>query len=117
MRALLGDIPGGDQEKQDEARLAILPMRMGGLGLRVAVRMALAAYWASWADALPMYQERLPVEAQNVLVVLDGDAEVEGCLGEVRVAAAGLDRQGLIGPPQCTSDGSKTTATDQFRTR
>ena len=97
MRALLGDIPGSDQEKQDAARLATLPMRLGGLGLRAAVRMAPAAYWASWADALPMLQERLPVEAQNAVNVLDGHADAEGCLGEVREAAAGLDRQGFIG--------------------
>ena len=118
MRALLGDIPGGDQEKQDAARLATLSMRMGGLGFRAAVRMAPAAYWASWADALPMLQERLPVVAQNAVNVLDGDANVDGCLGEVRQAAAGLDRQGFIGRPQRegTSDGSETTSTDRFRT-
>ena len=100
MWALLGDIPGGDQEKQDAARLATLPMRMGGLGFRSAVRMAPAAHWASWADALPMLLERLPVVAQNAVNVLDGDVNVDGCLGEVRQAAAGLDRQGFIGRPQ-----------------
>ena len=46
--------------------------------------MAPAAYWASWADALPMLQERLPVIAQNAVNVLGGDANVDGCLGEVR---------------------------------
>ena len=56
MSTLLGGIPGGDQEKEDARRLATLPMRMGGLGLRVAARMAPAAYWASWADALPMHE-------------------------------------------------------------
>ena len=67
---------------------------------RAAVRMAPAAYWASWADALPMLQERLPVIAQNAVNVLDGDANVDGCLGGVRQAAAGLDREGFIGRPQ-----------------
>ena len=32
-----------------------LPMRLGGLGLLSAERMRPAAFWASWADALPMY--------------------------------------------------------------
>ena len=100
MWALLGDIPGGDQEKQDATRMATFPMRMGGLGFRAAVRMAPAAYWASWADALPMLQERLPVVAQNAVNVLDGDANEDGCLGEVREAAAGLDRQRFIGRPR-----------------
>ena len=98
MRALLGDIPGGDREKQDAARLATLPLH--ALGFRSAVRMAPGAPWASWADALPMLQERLPIIAQNAVNVLDGDANVDGCLGEVCQAAAGLDRQGFIGRPQ-----------------
>ena len=29
---------------------------IGGLGIRSASRTAPAAYWASWADALPMYR-------------------------------------------------------------
>ena len=40
--------------------LAILPMRSGGLGLRSAVRTGPAAYWASWADTLPMIAVRCP---------------------------------------------------------
>ena len=47
-----------------------------------------------------MLQERLPVVAHNAVNVLDGDANVDGCLGEVRHAAAGLDQQGFIGRPQ-----------------
>ena len=49
---LLDGFPEGDE---DESRqLAMLPMRMGGLGLRAAVRCAPAAYCASWSDALHM---------------------------------------------------------------
>ena len=58
MKSLLGGLPGEPQEKEDACRLATLPMRMGGLGLRSATRMAPAAYWASWADALHMVQAR-----------------------------------------------------------
>ena len=57
--------------------------------------MAPAACWASWADALPMLQERLPVEVQNA--ALDDNVEVGGRLCEVRVATAGPERQGFIG--------------------
>ena len=42
----------------------------------------------------------LPVDAQNAVNALDGDADAEGCLGQVRQVAAGLDRQGFIGQPQ-----------------
>ena len=34
--------------------LATMPMQMGGLGVRSAVRCAPAAFWASWADAIQM---------------------------------------------------------------
>ena len=40
-----------DEEHEDAPRardIATLPMRMGGLGLRCAVRCAHAAFWASW---------------------------------------------------------------------
>ena len=43
------------------------PLRLGGLGLRSAVSLRQAAYWASWADTLPMIQERHPVLAQRLL--------------------------------------------------
>ena len=76
-----------------------LGMRMGGLGLRSVARMP-AAYWASWADALPMVHERPPGVAQNAVTALEGDDELEGCLGELRVAAVALDRQGFVGRPQ-----------------
>ena len=59
--------------------LATLPMRMGGLGLRSATRMAPAAYWASWVDALHMVQERLPAWAQSIVVQLEAAAGHVGC--------------------------------------
>ena len=43
---------------------AQLPLRLGGCGLRSALRTAPAAYWASWADTLPMIQARHPEVAQ-----------------------------------------------------
>ena len=88
MSTLLGGIPGGDQEKEDARRLATL------------ARMVPAAYWASWADALPMVHELLPGVAQNAVTAFEGDGELEGCLGELRVAAVGLDRQGFLSRPQ-----------------
>ena len=50
--------------------LAGMPMRSGGLGLRSALRTAPAAYWASWADALPMIIARTPLVAGQVVASL-----------------------------------------------
>ena len=45
-----------------------------GLGLRNAARTQLAAYWASWADTLPMIQTRHPAVADLVLRHLEGES-------------------------------------------
>ena len=41
-------------------RQAKLPMRLGGCGLRDSRRTSPAAYWASWADTLPILVQRFP---------------------------------------------------------
>ena len=69
----------------DAKQMANLPIRIGGLGLRSAVRCAGAAYWASWADALHMISERNPAVADTV---------VES-LAELRMATNRLDREGF----------------------
>ena len=95
----LGGLPGESQAKEDVYRLATLTMRMGGLGLRSATRMAPAAYWASWADALHMVQERLPALAQTTAIQLEQAEEPAACLGELRAAATCLDRHGFVRRP------------------
>ena len=35
-----------------------MPMMLGGVGLRSAVRVSVPAYWASWVDALPVIRQR-----------------------------------------------------------
>ena len=49
-----------------------LPLSMGGLGLRSAVRTSNSAFWASWADSQPMVREH-PEVADLVVDVLDSD--------------------------------------------
>ena len=39
-------------------QLATLPLSLGGLGLRSAIRTKQSAYWASWADSLGMLHNR-----------------------------------------------------------
>ena len=69
-------------------------MRMGGLGLRSATRCAESAFWASWADALPMIRERTPHVADMVVHAMVG-GQPQGCLGELQEASTRLDREGF----------------------
>ena len=89
-RALLGGIP---QEDEEARQRATLPMRMDGLGLRSAARCAPAAFWASWADSLEMIRDRTPEVAELVEHRLTAEDPQNGCLEEVRAAAAHLYRQ------------------------
>ena len=58
----------GNATQQDVAeRIATLPMRLGGLGLRFADKMAPAAYWAPLADAMPMLSRRLPELTTHII--------------------------------------------------
>ena len=95
MQALMGGLMGTEEQKLTARQLTTLPMRVGGLGLRCARRMAPAAHWSSWADALPMV-------AQNVVDGLEGAPDVGGCIGELRAISLGLDRQGFVGRPTWT---------------
>ena len=52
--------------------IAFLPAYLGGLGFAEAVRTASAAYWAAWADALPVLAARSPVFAAWTLRALSG---------------------------------------------
>ena len=68
--------------------IASLPTRMGGLGIRSAKRVA-PAYWASWADASPMVETRLPDQLDS--------AQAPGCLGQR--ATVVLDTGGFVTRP------------------
>ena len=66
------------------------PLAMGGLGLRSAERTRWPAYWASWADTLPMIRERHPEVADLIVYHLKGGAS-SPCLGSACRAATTLD--------------------------
>ena len=63
---------GEDQCDPLAEDVASLPLSMGGFGLRSAVRTSNSAFWASWADSLPMVRERHP-EVANLVDALDSD--------------------------------------------
>ena len=58
----------------DAARLiSFLPVVQGGLGLRSMALLSPAAYWAAWADVLPIVEERVPDLAERVMQELESD--------------------------------------------
>ena len=99
MVTLLKGLPGYGQQKAVRHQLASLPMRMGGLGLRSAVRTSPAAFWASWADSLSMIQTRLPEIADAVIRQMVA-REATGCLAKLQESTRVLDLSGFVGRPQ-----------------
>ena len=67
-------------------------------GSQISAPMSQAAYWASWADALHVIEQRLPRAAENIVTPLE-DRHLEGCLGELQDAARSLDLQGFVTRP------------------
>ena len=67
-----------------------LPLSLGGLGLRSAFRTRVSAFWASWADTLPMVQNRHPHIADVMVCHLEGVTQ-SPCLAAASSAAAELD--------------------------
>ena len=53
--------------------VASLPLSLGGLGLRNAVRTSPSAHWASWSDSLPMIKARHPEVADSILHLMHQD--------------------------------------------
>jgi hypothetical protein len=84
-------LPGGAT-----ARVASMPIRLGGLGLRSAERTSPGAYWAAWADVLPMVQQRHPEVSDRLVGDLGlGDLAMSPSLREATQAGRLLDRHGM----------------------
>ena len=91
-------IGAGDLHADLQARaIATLPGRLSGLGLRSAVRSAAGAYWASWADTLPVIRDRLPELARDWLSRL-GEARPPACLAEAEQIRGEMVAQGAALP-------------------
>ena len=75
--------------------IATLPAVLGGLGLQSAQRTAPAAYWAAWADALPVMRARAPDLASRCREALEGGPGRDApCLREAVEAGALLREAG-----------------------
>ena len=59
-----------------------MPTRLGGLGLRSAVRIVPGAYLAAWIDGASVLSKKIPVVSAAILAKIDNDP-LEQCLVEL----------------------------------
>ena len=81
---------------------ATLPLVLGGLGLRSAIRTRYSAFWASWADCIPMVDARHREVAAQLVVQLEGHPATP-CLGAAAAAARALTGIMNFEPPSWRS--------------
>ena len=77
--------------------------RLGGLGLRSAMRTSLVAYFASWLDTLPVLAVKDERLAQHVVDTLGNYTSDFPCLAELDAArnlALGAGAEGLLTWPE-----------------
>ena len=87
-----------DQCSQMVKDSSTLPLSLGGLGLRSAVRTSTPSYWASWADCLPMIQQRHPEVVADMVQWLHRQVDIP-CLRGAALAAERLTGVGGFTPP------------------
>ena len=75
-----------------------LPLVLGGLGLRSAVRTSPSAFWASWADCPHMVHQRHPAASALLVHHLDGGTDTPH-LGAPLLAARALEGVQGFGVP------------------
>ena len=98
LRACLAEILAVPVPTGVVAEVAHLPFREGGLGLRSAMRLSPAAYWASWADCLSQVHARAPQVCTQFLQELEGPPSRAQCVREAQDAAALLAAEGMEVP-------------------
>ena len=85
-------------------QVAFLPAAAGGLGLASAERLAPAAYWAAWADALPVMLQRRPDAARRCAHKLAlGGVSAAPCLRAAAAAGDMLLAEGWVERPEWDS--------------
>ncbi|CAK0827030.1 unnamed protein product, partial [Prorocentrum cordatum] len=109
------DLDPAPAEAERLFRVSSLPLGLGGLGLRSAARTAECAYWASWADALPMLRQRNPTAATELTAALRaGTGAAASCLQEAERARAAAARDGFATCPTWPEvwDGARPEQTE-----
>ena len=84
------DFLGVDGLPDRARRIAQLPLLLGGLGLVSAAQTSVSAYWASWADCLPVLGQHLPPAAQAFLRDLEAPAPHVPCFWAAATTRAEL---------------------------
>ena len=103
VEGLLGDQrPGEGDDWAAVRQVAFLPPSLGGLGLLAAERVSPAAYWAAWADALPVLCQRYPDAAARLVQELEGEPAAP-CLRAAAEAARQLAAEGWTSRPEWAS--------------
>ena len=77
---------------------AHLPLAMGGLGLMSAALLASPAYWASWADALPVLHRQAPQVATVILQHFEQPATAPAHIQAAQAARQSIQEQGWEPP-------------------
>ena len=105
----LGGLTRTELQRFEAHRIAMLPMKLGGLG-RSASRMCHSTCWASWADSLQTISQRFPVVASQVLAHLTDNRAIGRVAGGDRQA----DHEGFVSRPEWTAlrDGSRHPQAD-----
>ena len=103
LRECLGGDGGEDADEQFARDLACLPASLGGLGLASAAHVAPAAYWAAWADALPVMAARLPAFAAACVAALQQGGAGAACLSHAASARTLLMTEGWDACPSWTA--------------
>ena len=78
--------------------LAHLPLHLGGLGLTSATVTAAPAYWASWADTMPILHRQAPQQATAVLQQLQAEAPATPSIQALTQALEQLQHHGFASP-------------------
>ena len=96
---ILGEPFFDSQHEQIAQMIASLPRRHGGLGLQCAARASVGAYWAGWADALEMLNQRRPQESAQITSLLNGSVLGRtGGLAAAEECGRVLDGEGFVRP-------------------
>ena len=95
MSEVLASLLGRDAGQGLQKHIATMPARSGGLGLRSAERTAAPAFWASWADALPMLHARCPRLTQSLIAELGKHRSPSQLVQELVAASGKLSAEGF----------------------
>ena len=83
---------GTDRILDSARRIAFLPIVQGGLGLRSSALLSPAAYWAAWADVLPIIVDRVPALGEHALQELESGASQVRCVAQAAAAETTVTR-------------------------